>query len=184
MINSARNNQFDFRFPRNFVPKEIVDKYRPYINRIPGNMIKEPIDIINYGIQGINLPGISYDPLEQKGKLGTNRLHRASLLPGELTANELNVKVKLLDGYINYFMLWDIFNYYYSQGNSDLYLPHGTIIQLLDSAGNVIIIAELERLLFTSISSLDLSFNGNSQEFNTFDITFVYNNLIFKTITY
>ena len=48
MILSARNNQFKFEFPRNFIPKEIADKYKPYLNRMPGSMIKEPIDYFNY----------------------------------------------------------------------------------------------------------------------------------------
>ena len=74
MLVSARNNQFRFNFPKTFIPKEIIDKYRPYLNRIPGNMIKEPIDFLNYGIQGLNLPGPSYDPVEQFDK-------EASLFP-------------------------------------------------------------------------------------------------------
>jgi len=57
MILSARNNQFKFEFPRNFIPKEISDKYKPYLNRMPGAMIKEPIDYFNYGIQSMNLRG-------------------------------------------------------------------------------------------------------------------------------
>jgi hypothetical protein len=184
MINSSRNNQFDFRFPRTFVPDEIKEKYNQYLNRIPGNMISEPIDYLNYGIQSINLPGISFDPIEQTAKIGRKRLYRASGAKEELLSKELTVTVQLLDGYINYFMYWDIFNYYYCQSTPELYLPEGTSIQLLDSSGNVIIIATLERLLFTSISSLDLSFSNNIQEFNTFEISFVYNDLKFKSILY
>ena len=51
MILSARNNQFKFDFPRTFIPKEIAKKYKPFLTRIPGGLIKEPIDYWNYGIQ-------------------------------------------------------------------------------------------------------------------------------------
>ena len=54
---SAKNNQFRFEFPRTFIPSEIVDKYKPFIQKMPGNMISEPIDFFNYGIQSLNIPG-------------------------------------------------------------------------------------------------------------------------------
>ena len=49
MILSARNNQFKFDFPRNFIPEPIAKKYKPFLTRIPGGLIKEPIDYWNYG---------------------------------------------------------------------------------------------------------------------------------------
>ena len=45
MFLSSRNNQFKFDFPRKFIPQPIVDKYKPFINKMPGGMIKEPIDV-------------------------------------------------------------------------------------------------------------------------------------------
>ena len=41
----------------------------------------------------------------------------------------------------------------------------------------VISIANMKRVLFTGISALDLSFGTNTQEFSTFELTFVYNEL-------
>jgi len=58
MILNSRNNLYNFKFPRNFIPKEVADKYKKYLNRMPGNILTEPIDFINYSIQGINLPGM------------------------------------------------------------------------------------------------------------------------------
>ena len=48
MLLDARNNLFEFHFPRNFIPKEIADKYKPYLNRMPGNVIEDPLDFLNY----------------------------------------------------------------------------------------------------------------------------------------
>ena len=78
MLVSARNNQFQFNFPRTFIPTVIADKYRPYLNRMPGNMITEPIDFFNYGIQSINLPGPSFDPVEQLDWESVTRKYRSS----------------------------------------------------------------------------------------------------------
>ena len=78
MILSARNNQFKFDFPRNFIPKEIAEKYKPFLTRIPGGLIKEPIDYWNYGIQSLNLPGPSFDAVTQVDYPGNQRAFRSS----------------------------------------------------------------------------------------------------------
>ena len=76
MILNSRNNLFNFKFPRTFIPKEVADKYRQYLNRMPGNLITEPIDFVNYSIQGVNLPGVSFDPIQVSPNDGTITYHR------------------------------------------------------------------------------------------------------------
>ncbi len=78
MLLNARDNLFQFGFPRNFIPRSISEKYKPYLNRIPGNLIEEPIDFINYTIQSINFPGVGFDPVQQAQYPGRNILFRAS----------------------------------------------------------------------------------------------------------
>ena len=39
MVLNSRNNSFDFRFPRGFIPTEVADKYRKYLNKIPGSLL-------------------------------------------------------------------------------------------------------------------------------------------------
>ena len=104
-------------------------------------------------------------------------MYRSSIARQELFAKELTVTVQLLDGHINYLMFWDIFLSYYSPSKKDNYLPEGMMVQLLDSRGDVISIANMKRCLFTSMSALDLSFGTNAQEFNTFELSFLYNEL-------
>ena len=73
MILDSRNNSFDFRFPKTFIPEAIAKKYEPYLNRIPGNLFENAIDFVNYGIQGINLPGITFDPVSQADNDGNQK---------------------------------------------------------------------------------------------------------------
>ena len=63
MVLNSRNNAYDFRFPRKFIPEEVANKYKKYLNRIPGGLLAEPIDFVNYSIQGLNIPGVSFDQL-------------------------------------------------------------------------------------------------------------------------
>ena len=72
MLLNARNNLFEFNFPKTFMPDEVSEKYKQYLNRIPGNVIEEPLAFINYTIQSINIPGIGYDAVEQQQYPGRN----------------------------------------------------------------------------------------------------------------
>ena len=114
MIQSARSNQFRFNFPRTFVPRVIVDKYKPYLQKIPGNIVYEPIDFINYSIQSLSFVGSSYDSVEQIDNPGIKRQYRGSLPTAELYGKEITVTFQLFDGFFNYWMMTDIFTYYYN----------------------------------------------------------------------
>ncbi len=180
MIQSARSNQFRFNFPRTFVPQPVIDKYKPYLNRIPGNIITEPIDFVNYSIQSLSFVGSSYDPVEQVDNPGIKRQYRGSLPTQELYGKEITVTFQLFDGFFNYWMMTDIFTHYYNQGGNVPYIPEGTRIEFLDSEGTIVVSSEMQRVLFSSIADLELNYSSNTAEFVTFDCTFIYNKLATK----
>lgn len=174
MILNARNDLFTFNFPRTFVPDKIRDKYKPYLNRIPGNLIEDPLDFLNYSIQSVTLPGISYNPVEMVKKIGGTNVFRDAI-PYQELFDEFTVTMQLLDGFINYWMMFDLFNYYYAFENPNPYLPDSFVIRMIDSEGNAIVQIKTERVLFVELSSLELSYANNSPEFSTFDATFKFN---------
>tara|TARA_R100000655_G_scaffold109107_2_gene162700 strand:+ start:629 stop:1183 length:555 start_codon:yes stop_codon:yes gene_type:complete len=175
MLLSARNNQFKFNFPRNFVPKPVADRYKPFLTRIPGGLIKEPIDFWNYGIQSINLPGPSFDPVQQNDFPGNTRNFRASVPKQELFDKKLTVTMQAFDGYVNYWMAVEMFDYYYKQNGRNPFLPEGVGIQMLDSDGTIFVTVQLKDMIMDSVGSLDLNFSSNTVEFETFEIGFTYN---------
>ena len=79
MVLNSRNNSYDFRFPRNFIPEEVAEKYKKYLNKIPGGLLSEPVDFVNYSIQGINIPGVTFEPIQQSDWDGTTRNHRGAV---------------------------------------------------------------------------------------------------------
>lgn len=180
MILSARNNQFKFEFPRTFIPKEIADKYRPYLNRIPGGLIKEPIDYFNYGIQSMNLPGPSFDPVTQNDFPGNTRRFRTSLPKQELFDKSLTVTMQAFDGWVNYWMAVELFDYYYKLDGKNPFVPEGVGLQMLDGEGNIFVTIQLKDMVMNGVSALDLNFSSNTIEFQTFDIDFTYNILDVK----
>jgi len=182
MFLSSRNNQFRFEFPRKFIPDEIADKYRAFINRIPGGMIKEPIDIFNYGIQSINLPGPSFDTVTQNDYPGFTRNFRDAKPTQELFDKNLTVTMQSFDGFINYWMAVELMQYYYSRDGKQPWVPEGVGLQLMDGEGNLFMTAQLQEMIMTGVGALDLNFSSNTVDFQTFDITFVYNTLEIKSI--
>jgi len=184
MFLNPRMNLFKFEFTKNFMPMDIRNKYYKYLNHVIGSPISEPLDYINYGIQGINLPGLSYDPVEQIGEYGRIRKHRSSIHDQEMYAKEMTVTFRMMDGFINYWIMVDILRYYYDyygESKETRYIPDQQL-EIIDGDGHVITSVDLRRVLYTNISDLNLNFSSNNPEFNTFDVTLVYNELEIKQL--
>lgn len=179
MILNSRNNLFNFKLPRTFIPKEVADKYIPYLNRMPGNLITEPIDFINYSIQGVGIPGISFDPIEQNPNDGTVSYHRGSIPIQNTIERQFTIEMQLLDGYINYWIMQDTLLYYYSKAQSKPYTDD-LKLQILDSEGIHVMSAVFEKPILNSITELELNMSSNIAEFNTFTLNFYYNKFNLK----
>ena len=176
MILNSRNNLYDFRFPRKFIPDEVSDKYRPYLNRVPGSLLADPIDYVNYSIQGINLPGISFDPTTQADNDGTTRYHRGAVPIQNTITREFTVTMQLLDGFINYWIMMDTLLYYYARSTKEPYTQPLTL-RVLDAEGASVAYMEFQKPIMNSINELSLNMAQNVAEFNTFEVTFFYNKL-------
>jgi len=174
MILNSRNNLFNFKFPRNFIPTEVADKYKKYLNRMPGSLMTEPIDFVNYSIQGMSVPGISFDPIEQAPNDGTTTYHRGSIPIQNTIERQFTVEMQLLDGYINYWIMQDTLLYYYSKTNRKPFLED-LKLQIMDAEGIHIMSAVFEKPIMNSITELELNMSSNIAEFNTFTLNFYYN---------
>lgn len=174
MILNSRSNLYNFKFPRNFIPKEVADKYRPYLNRMPGNLITEPIDYINYAIQGISIPGVTFDPVEQSPNDGTVTYKRGLIPIQNLVTRQFTVTMQLLDGFINYWIMTDTLLYYYERSNKESYTDD-LKLQILDAEGLHVMSAVFEKPIYNSINELSLNMSQNVAEFTTFDCGFYYN---------
>lgn len=174
MILNSRNNLFNFQFPRTFIPDEVAAKYKKYLNRMPGNIITEPIDFINYSIQGISIPGISFDPITQAPNDGTLTYKRGSIPIQNLIQREFTVTMQLLDGFINYWILQDTLLYYYSKKVKENSIDD-IKLQILDAEGIHVVSVVFEKPILNSIAELELNMSQNIAEFNTFTMNFHYN---------
>ena len=163
MILNSRNNLFNFKFPRKFIPIEVADKYRKYLNRMPGNLMTEPIDFINYSIQGVSLPGISFDPIEQSPNDGTTTYHRGAVPIQNTIERQFTVTMQLLDGFINYWIMMDTLLYYYARSTTEPYTEPLTL-RILDSEGASVAYMQFAKPIMNSINELNLNFSDNISE--------------------
>jgi len=176
MILNSRNNTYDFRFPRKFIPDDVAEKYRKYLSKIPGNLMYEPIDFINYSIQGLNVPGISFDPVTQSDWDGTTRYHRGAVPIQNLVERQFTVSMQLLDGFINYWIMQDTLLYYYAKSTEEPFTQDITL-RVLDAEGASVAYFKFENPIMNSIGELNLNMSENVAEFNTFEVTFYYNKI-------
>lgn len=176
MFLNPRSNLFNFQFTKNFMPEEIHKKYYDYLNKVPGCPVKNPLDFINYSIQGINLPGLNAETTTQITPYGRTKYHRDTKDEQELMSKEMTITFKMFDGFINYWIVFDLFRYYYSYDTTLKYIPDQRV-HILDGNGFIITELELSRILITSLSDLSLNFSANVPEFTTFDLVLTYNGL-------
>lgn len=176
MILNSRNNSYDFRFPRKFIPDEVVEKYKKYLNKVPGGLLAEPIDFINYSIQGVSIPGISFDPITQADNDGTTRYHRGAVPIQNTIQREFTVTFQLLDGFINYWIMMDTLLYYYARTTKEPYIEPFTL-RILDAEGASVAYMQFEKIIMNSINELNLTMSENVADFATFEVNFFYNKL-------
>ena len=174
MLLNSRSNLYNFKFPKGFIPNEVAEKYKPYLNKLPGNLVEEPLDFINYSIQGVSFPGLSFDPSEQNFNDGTSVYKRGAIPIQNMVDRQLTVTLQLLDGFINYWIMVDSLLWHYSRTNKKSYLDD-LKLQLLDAEGLHVMSAVFEKPIMNSISELDLNMAQNIADFSTFDMTFYYN---------
>jgi hypothetical protein len=174
MILNSKNNNFIIRFARGWVYEEIMAKYSPYLNRLP--IPYETVqDYLESTIQSITFPSVAAEPVEQvlyedpvKWK-GAKKLLR-------YMDKKITVNFKLTEGYINYWIMYDLFNQYYSLDQENPFL-NNVYITFLDHIGFEFVRVQLEQIVFLSISDLELNYSSTTAEFKTFSTEFSFNYL-------
>lgn len=172
MILNAKNNNFRFEFPRNFFFDSVIEKYTPYIKKmpIPYDNLR---DYINSSIQSVSFPSMEgptvdqtllEDPVKWRGR---GRMER-------WLSRDFTVTFKLYEAYLNYWIMFEQLHAFYSYEQPD-YLLGDFVLQFLDNNGYEMIAFKFGKVVYTGISNLELSFSSNMPQFTTFTCNFHYN---------
>lgn len=172
-------NQFQFRFSKEFIPEEIKQKYDRVLKYV-GTTIKDTLTFLNYSIQSIQLDATSasYDPITQidtHTKWG--RQSRSDLTPNALFNKTFTITFKLDSSFLSYFLLKDLFDYYYDFSNKEKFIPQLPGLQIIDAYGNILYRVNFHNVLFTGISGLEFNFTDTTIDTKTFTTNFSANRI-------
>jgi hypothetical protein len=186
MFLNHRNDLFKVEFPKVFIPKSIKDKYRPYLAKLPNLFSDDVSDVVNYSIKNVTIPNLNYDPVQQitpgydrDFKKGKTKRWRSAISKDELYDKTFEVTMGLLDGQINYWIMFETFLWYYEHSNRAPY-AFDFPVRILDTEGNLIYSIIFVEVLFVGISEFVLSFAEPEVDQKEFDLTFEFNQ--FRTI--
>ena len=201
---SPRLDLFVFKFPKDFLPKEIEEKYTKILNR-EKSVIRTAIDYLNESIQGVSFPGIadllteqtqrSPEHPENKNKQEGLSAKRISIEPSRNNVSyspknilsqiggEFTVTLRKNQGLYNYFMMYETIFYkalkeYANVTKQDDFFE----IDILDSTGRVIGRVKLFQPRIDGIDGLEFSYNKLERQVETFDLKFRFNNIDFDIL--
>jgi hypothetical protein len=177
MILSAKNNNFIVRFNKGFFYESVVNKYETYIKRLP-IPYENLHDYMTAGIQAMTFPALTAEPVEQI-LYEDNYTSKGGLRLERYLERQFNITFKLYEGYINYWVMFDMFRAFYDLDNKDAFLPDVTL-SFLDQTGFEFVAVEFHQVLMTNISELELNYSSNTAEFKTFNMNFKYNYIKIK----
>lgn len=192
---SPRYDLFKFSFPKDFLPKEVEEKYSRIISKDPG-VLTSAIDYLNESIQSITIPGISDINIQQvqhssnsigrlKGKFNvepkTDITYTTSSNPLDRIEKQFKVTFRMNQGLYNYFMLYETI--FYRICKPFLYKPDDVLyIELLGEDGTIISRIKFFDVYIDGIDGLDFNFNKVERDAGTFDVNFKFNNIDYEFI--
>lgn len=161
----SRDDLFRFNFPKGFIPDIIVDKYNPYLRRI-NSPFESVSDLVNYSITGLNLTGVSVEPVRQTLPVFdvpmAIEIFRSSIESGDiLESKSLTINFSMLDGFVNYWVILETFWFYYDFKRKQHY-SMDLHLQIFDSDGIMTCQTTFQYCIPTKISDLSLTFGSPS----------------------
>lgn len=192
---SPRYDLFRFSFPKDFLPKEVEEKYQKLLNKNQA-VLTTPIDYLNESIQGINFPGISDILIQQQQhssndiKRGLGRInvepktditYQSTTNPLDKINKEFKVTFRYNQGLYNYFMLYETVFHQICKPIDRGHIPI-LYIELLREPGVITSRILFKDVLIDGIDGLDFSYNKVERDSGTFDVTFRFNNIDFEFI--
>lgn len=201
---SPRADLFVFHFPKDFLPKEIEEKYTKIINR-DKSVIQTPIDYLNESVQGIDFPGMSdliveqaqhssQHPENHNDQMGlpgkrisieperTNVTYSPKNILSQL-AGEFTVTFRRNQGLYNYFMLYETIFHKVLKEYANVEKPDDVFyIDILEESGKIMGRIKLFQPRIDGIEGLQFSYNKLERQTETFDVKFRFNNIDFDIV--
>lgn len=192
---SPRFDTFMFKFPKDWFPKPILERYSKMISENQ-SVILDPVDYVNESISGITFPGLSDLNIVQQqtsvnygkgtgqglGHLRREPIHdNAYFSPDNILSKidkEFTVTFRRNSGLYNYFLMYETIMWKYDKrtvkekGNDDLFQ-----IYILDDTGVVTARIEIKQPVPQGIDGLEFGYDKVDRQNESFNVTFNFNNI-------
>jgi len=170
---SSQNSQFAFNLPGDFLPPEIINTYKPILEK---NWVQydNVIDYINSTIKSVTYPGLNITTPEQTLIRGKKRAYKPSKnVQDILTAREINVTFRSVDADLNYWICYDIFIKHYLDV-VNLYINPFTLTAV-DIWRDAIYKINFFEIIAMSLSENKFEYNQQKVNSKEFTIKFQFN---------
>jgi hypothetical protein len=196
----GRQDKFRLQFPKEFIPKEIEEKYTKIL-REQHSFINKPIEFLNETIQKIDILGFNNatvtqeftrhgEPMMNQNRKAQNYfphsassvVYRAATNPESLIDKTLNVTFRHTLGYLNYFMLFESFMYLYCRDMRNKDLPNELYIDLFNHKGSVYSRIVLKDPVIDGMDMLSFDYTQPIAQSQTFNIIIKYSDFEYQFI--
>lgn len=169
----AKNNQFKFLFPKDFLFEDVTNKYTESLKVLPISY-KNVIDFLNSSIQSISFPGLQkVADVSQISKARKISWRDGSKFDMDIN-KDFSITFSLLDSYLNYWIMYDQLINFLDFNCAIEYFPEFNIFYL-ENSGEVKIEQKLKNILYLGITDLTPSYTDTSVSSKTFTCYFKFN---------
>lgn len=164
---SSQASQFIFNLPGDFLPNEILQTYRPILEK---NWIQyeDVVAYLNSTIKSVNFPGISFDMPKQMTMRGKERQFKpAKNVQDITTTHDLTITLRSVDSDLNYWLMFDIISKHYLDTDNAFLNPF--TITCVDIHRDAIYIIRFYEIILKGMS--ENTFNYSQQKVSAKDFT-------------
>lgn len=175
MVLNSKSQMFSCWFDQNYFYPEIEKKYLPLIQKMKLPYMSVS-DFMNAQIQSVTFPGINLDSaVLQRGQYSIT--HPAGKELDAIINKEITIEFKLTESYLTYWILYDQINYYleYNKNLSCWWDPLN--ITFLTDYGFEFQTIQFQKIVPTSLSSLNLSYKSQIASYNNIQLGLSFNYL-------
>lgn len=169
-------------FSREFFNSSITPKYNNYI-KTKGGIFKTINDVVNESIMRWNIPGSGQTLIKQQtstsgteGGVDLDITYYNSDVPLEelMETNELDITFRFLDGFVNYFYLYELFFHNYQKNVTEKERRFTMILTVLGVDDLPSFNVSFSKCLFTSIPNLAMGYDQSTRDFKEFQCRFTF----------
>lgn len=179
MFVPSNTGNFRFELPKDFVPKNISESFMPLIAKM-NSPFDNANEYISSTIKNIALPSLSQNVVSQNRRapgLASPPIefnYRGVQNPNSLFENkEFSISFIASDGWLNYFILMNLFFHYYNFGKKSHHAPDFRV-RVLDTNGIETMHIIFRQVIFTAMEGITFNYGDTNENYAEFSANFKY----------